>query len=70
MTCPYCHKKVEAENCARIIGVSLKELAKYPTGVKPWPEYIYRCDDCDIEFLWTKGEGIRIIAEPAERRNQ
>ena len=53
MSCPNCGEKMESEN-APITGKVLR--ASPQQNAHPWPSMHYRCNNCDSEWIWIKGE--------------
>jgi hypothetical protein len=65
MKCPSCGAPMEAED-ARIARTSVADLTGHAGDVMPdpggacgKPSMHYRCEGCDSEWVWTKGERVR-----------
>ena len=66
MLCPICSVKMEGEDCPIAGGSSRINKITKKLEIIDTPHKHYRCDKCDIELVWTKGEkGLRVLGCPA-----
>ena len=59
MNCPNCSSKMESESSAEVTFSPGPESSKSAIHT---PTVLYRCEECDAEFVWRKGvRGLRLL---------
>lgn len=62
MKCPSCESKDLEREAAPITRTPIVRQDRI-VWLPLIPSVQYRCRDCDTEFMWIRGEGIRVIGE-------
>ena len=55
MNCPICKSKMQSEDASEVTPSTWSMFTATGKSVYMKVKILYRCDECDSEWIWTKG---------------